>query len=324
MKAFITGATGFIGTRVAERMARAGHGMRCLVRPASDATRIEGLGAEVVRGDVVDREVVLRGMEGCDHVIHLAAAYEFWLPDPAVFRKVNVTGTRNVMECALEAGVRKVTHVSSLVVYGTPADDPVTESSDFGSRRWSEYARTKFEGDRIAWDLHERGLPLVVLYPGAVLGPGDPKATGRYIDRLVHHRMPATVFDSAIFPWVHVDDVAEAVVRATEMPGNSGERYIVSAESLTFGEINHMVSEISGEPLPRPHLPDRLAILMAGGLTRLADLVKKPPPWGMSTDQMQTMGHGPRADGHKAERDLGFTYTSIRTALEQEVAFAGD
>lgn len=321
MKAFITGATGFIGTRLVRRMACTGYELRCLARSTSDVSNIAAVGAAVVRGDVVDRDAVVRGMEGCDLVVNLAAAYEFWLPSRSVYHDVNVIGTRNVMEGALHAGVRKVVHVSSIVIFGKPSEDPITENSAVGGIRFSEYARTKYEGDRIAWALWEqKGLPLVVLYPGAVLGPADPKSSGRYLERIIERRLPATIFDDTIFPFVHVDDVVEAVVRAVEKPDNAGEKYLIVGENLTFAEINAMISEIARVALPRFRLPGGVAILLAAGLTWWADRVKRPPLWGMAVDQMRTMREGARVDGSKAERELGLHYIPIRTALEQAVA----
>jgi dihydroflavonol-4-reductase len=260
-------------------------------------------------------------MAGCDWVINIAAAYSFWLPRKRTFAEVNVEGTRNVVECALEAGVSKIVHVSTVAVYGKPADRPFNEDSDPGPVRFSEYARTKYEGDLAAWDLFEtRGLPLVMVYPGGVLGPGDPKATGEYIQNLMNRRMPATVFDEAIFPWVHVRDVAEIIVRAAEKEDNLGAKYLAVGANLTFGQINEMISEISGVSLPRVRMPDSLAMLNARLLTLLADIIKKPPLLGLAVDQMMTMKEGAEADGSKAERALGVTYTPIRAALQEAIA----
>jgi dihydroflavonol-4-reductase len=321
MKVFLTGATGFIGSHTAERLARAGHDLSCLVRSTSDTIRLKKLGAALTFGDVTDRRPLLEGMSGCDWVVNIAAAYSFWLPRKRTYAEVNVGGTRNVMECALETGVSKVVHVSTVAIYGKPADCPLKEDSDPGPVRFSEYAQTKFEGDLIAWDLYKtKGLPLVMVYPGGVLGPDDPKPTGEYIQNLIAGRMPATVFNDVLFPWVHVRDVAEVIVRAAEKEGNVGERYLAVAQNLTFGQINQMISEISGVCLPKLKMPDWLAMANATLLTLLADIVKKPPLWGMAVGQMRTMKEGAEVDGSKAERELKITYTPIRVALEEAIA----
>ena len=321
MKAFITGATGFIGRHTAERMAGAGHEIRCLVRKTSDTGRLERLGATPVFGDLNDTVSLLKGMNGCDWVVNIAGAYAFWLPDKRTYTKVNVEGTRNVMECALKAGISKTVHVSTVAIYGRPADRPFNEGNDPGPVQFSEYARTKYEGDLIAWELSRtKGLPLAMVYPGGVLGPGDPKPTGEYIQNLISGRMPALVLVDALFPWVHVRDVAEIIARAAEKEDNIGEKYLAVAENLSFGTINQMIGEISGAALPKMAMPDALAMAMAKLLTLLADIVKKPPLWGMATDQIRTMKEGAVADGSKAERELGITYTPIRIALEEAIA----
>lgn len=320
MKIFLTGGTGFIGNQVTKRLVGRGHEVRGLVRPTSDVRPLTQLGVRLARGDLTDRASLLEGMRGSDWLVNVGAAYSFWTPDPRVYREVNVEGTRNVMGCALELGVSKVVHVSTAAVYGRPAESPVTENTQVGPMRFSEYAETKYEGELVAWHLHEtRGLPLVVVYPAGVLGPGDPKASGQYILDLIHRRMPATVFDDVPFAWVHVRDVAEGIVRAAEKEHNTGERYLLAGQSLTFGEINTMISEIASVPLPRVRLPDALATASAALFTAAARLTKRPPVWGMSVDQIRTMKEGLVVDGGKAERELGIRYTPVRVALEEAI-----
>ncbi|MFH1336033.1 MAG: NAD-dependent epimerase/dehydratase family protein [Candidatus Zixiibacteriota bacterium] len=321
MKIFITGGTGFIGTELVKRLEKTEHQLCCLVRKTSDVRLLKEMGVNFVWGDVTDKSSLLPGMKECDWVINLANVYSFWEPDKRVFTQVNVEGTRNVMESAHQTGVSKIVHVSTAGIYGKPKEIPFTEESPVGPVRFGEYFRTKYMGDQIAWEYYqEKGLPLVVIYPAAVLGPGDPKATGKYIQNLIHRRLPATVFDDSFFTFVHVRDVAKAIVRAAEKENNIGQKYIIGKYQLTFGEINRMVSEISGVSLPKIHLPDFLTMINAHLLTALANLIKKPPLWGMAIDQMRVMKEGVRTDGSKAERELGITYTPIRTALEETIA----
>ncbi len=322
MKIFVTGATGFIGSYLIERLSQTKHELYCLVRNSSShSEKIKKLGATVAIGDVTDKASVLSGMQGCDWVFHLAGLYSFWEPNNRVFTYVNIDGTRNVMECAIETKVSKVVHVSTVGVYGKPADNPYTEKSDVGPVRFSEYFRTKYEGDLSVWNLHkEKGLPVVVVYPCSVIGAGDPKASGQYIEDLLHRRLPATVFNDAVLTFVHVKDVAEIIIRAAEKQNNIGEKYFAGKERLSFRKLNQMVGEMSGVPLPKLRLPDSLTMMNAVLFTALAGVIKKPPPWGMSLDQMRVMREGFRVDGSKAERELGITYIPIRTALEETIA----
>ena len=142
MRVFVTGGTGFVGKPTVGRLIEGGHEVRCLLRSASRAGELEQLGCETVYGDVTDKASVLEGMAGCEWVVNLANLYSFWEPDKDLYRKVNVEGTRNVMEAALQASVSKVLHVSSYVVWGKPSRRSFDEETPFGPERFSEYARS--------------------------------------------------------------------------------------------------------------------------------------------------------------------------------------
>lgn len=132
MRTFITGATGFIGSHLTERMSQTEHELYCLVRKTSKVDRLKKMGATLVTGNVLDRDSLLKGMKGCDWLINLANIYSFWEPHRQIYKEVNIRGTRNVMECALEAGVSKVIHVSTMVIYGKPKNCPFTVESPAG------------------------------------------------------------------------------------------------------------------------------------------------------------------------------------------------
>ncbi len=320
MKVLITGATGFIGEHLVRRMSASEHELVCLARATSNFQALEDLGVNLVIGDVTDKKSIVAAMEGCDWVVNLANHYSFWEPDPGIYTRVNVHGTRNVMEAALETGVRKVVHMSTALIYGNPQDAPFREDSPVGALRFSKYAESKYQGSLIAWNLYEEtGLPLVVLYPSGVLGPGDDKFTGQYIQIMMRGGMPARAWESAVHNLVHVKDVVEATYRALQIADNIGEKYLISGYQVTLGELNRMISEISGEPLPRLVFPDWLAMASAWTLTKIADLVKKPPLWNMMLDGMRNLQAGINFDGSKAERELGLTYTPIRMAVQDAI-----
>ena len=321
MRVFVTGGTGFVGKPTVGRLIEDGHEVRCQVRRASRTGELERLGCETVYGDVTAKASVLEGMRGCELVVNLANLYSFWEPDKGLYRKVNVEGTRNVMEAALEASVSKVVHVSSFVVWGKPSRRPFDEETPFGSERFSEYAQSKYEGDEAVWELHRRrGLPVVFLYPGIVLGAGDPKASGRYIKDLIEGRIPGKVFEDSAFTYVHVNDVAEAIALALQKEGNVGEKYLIGNQTFTQGEYTRIVCETSATPPPNRSIPGAAVMAMATVLTKVADLSGRQPLWGMSTDQMRNLRGGGAFDGGKAERELGLSYTPIGVAIEEEVA----
>jgi len=322
VRVFVTGGTGFVGKPTVRRLVESGHEVRCLVRRSSRTGELEELGCELAYGDVTDKASVLDGMRGCEWVVNLANVYSYWEPDKSTYRKVNVLGTRNVMEAALEAGVSKVAHVSTLLVWGkSSAQGPFDEETPVELTRFTEYAESKYEGDRVVWNLREeRGLPVVVIYPGGVLGAGDPKASGQYIRELIERRVPGTMFEDSAFTWVHVNDVAEAIVRALEKEGNEGEKYLIGKHTLTWGEFTHMVCEISGVAPPKWRLPGPAVMAGAALATKVADLTGRPPLLEMSRDAVRNAREGAVFDGSKAERELGLTYTPIKEAIEEEVA----
>jgi len=320
MQIFITGSTGFIGTHTTELLAESNNKLKLLIRKTSKSSFTKSQNITIVEGDLTDKNSLLKGMEGCDSVINIAGHYTFWEPDKSIYSKVNIDGTRNVMECAIECKIKKVVHVSTAGVFGKPEEEPFNEKSPFGPVQYSEYFRTKYEGELIAWGLFEtKKLPLVVIYPACVLGAGDTKASGRYLKDLINKKLPASVFKNGIFSFVYVKDIAQAIVNALEKDDNIGAKYLISNSRYTWGEINKMVSEISGVSLPKISLPDSVTMMNAFLLTGLANLIKKPPLWGMATDQMKVMKAGLNVDGSKAEKELGIQYTPIRFALKEAI-----
>ena len=319
MKIFITGGTGFVGTYLVNRLTKTQHELYCLAREESDTHFLKEIGATIIRGDVTDKASLLKGMDGCDWVAHLASSFVFWIPNNRVFHDVNLTGTRNIMESALEKGISKVVYISSATVYGN-AKWPITEETPVGTERASKYVRTKYEGDLIALDLYKKmKLPLIVIYPSAVVGANDPKACGRYFKNYAEGRMPAQVLTKFHFPFVHVKDVAEAIVQALEKKNNIGEKYIVSAENHTFGEINQMVREISGTKRPLLKLPTWATVMTSYLVTGIANLMVKPPIWDLSVDQVNLMKQDFKIDGSKAERELGIKYTPVYEGIKEAI-----
>ncbi|MBE0697537.1 MAG: NAD-dependent epimerase/dehydratase family protein [Anaerolineaceae bacterium] len=321
MKVFLTGATGFIGAHLVRRLVREGHEVCCLVRESSRTVELEKLGVKLVVGDVNDRLALQNGMQGCDWLFHLANLYSMWEPEKLRFRRVNVEGTRSVLEMAVETGVKKVVYVSTAAVFGKPLMIPFDEDSSPGKVLFSEYARTKAAGNEIAWDLyHSQGLPLVVLYPGIVLGAGDDKASGQYIQDIICRRVPSTIFHQSRSNYVYVGDVVEALLRAAEMPGTVGQKYLIGGYGLTGQAFAQMISQVSGVALPLFHFPDFIVIAAAYFLTALSSLIRSSPWWGLSVDAARTLENGFDFDGSKAVRSLGICYTPPEHALREAVA----
>ncbi len=320
MKIFITGATGFIGTHLVRRLAATDHELSCLTRKTSNVRELDKLGIDVIRGDIRKKESLRTAMEGADCLIHLAGISSFWEQDKQIYTDINVTGMRNVMECALEAGVLKVVHLSTMAVYGKPAESPFHEESTIGPRRFSMSALTKYEGERIAWGLYyKKGLPLTVCYPGVVLGHESSNHLTGIIRRLIQHRLPAKAFLNSIHTYTHVNDVVEALIRLAENEDTVGQRYFVGDQRIPTRELFRMIGSISGAHIPVITLPDSAAVMWAYLFTALAGITRKPPLLGMSIDFAKTAREGMIADGTRVQRDLGISYTPIKDALVEEI-----
>jgi dihydroflavonol-4-reductase len=320
MRVVVTGPTGFIGPYVIRSLVAAGHEAVALVRPSSDTTELAQLGVELAYGDITEKETVAAALHGADWLVHLANIYSFWERDKGLYTRVNVDGTRNVMEAALAAGVAKVIHVSTVLVFGKPADSPFHEGSAPGPQRFSEYAQTKYLGDQIVWELYQNeGLPVVVIYPAAVIGPGDRKSTGAYARDVVAGHLPGIPFAGVRLSLVDVRDVAEGILRALEQPENIGERYLLSAEVMTRGEWTRRIAAAAGVPAPARALPGWILILLARVATLLAPLTGEPA-MGLALDSVKSAAQPFVADGSKATRELALTYRPVETAIADMVA----
>jgi len=315
----VTGASGFIGRAVVVRLCAAGYTVHCLLRKTSDRKRAENAdgNAMVHIGDVGEVESLLEAMKGCDSLVNCAGLNSFWEKDRSRYRTVNVNGTRNVMEASLQAGVKKVVHISTVMAYGFP-DVPVFNEKSGPGPHMSEYARSKHEGDCIAWDLYrEKSLPLTVLYLAAVLGKGDKKSVMQ-VRRFVEHKIPVMIDSEYRFTYVYVGDVAEVVLRALEKDDVTGERYLIGKERLTTREYFQIISDITGVKMPKRTIGRTQALFLAAMITALSSIIGKRPL--MPIDLMRTVYRGSLLfDGSKVERELGISYTPISTALQETV-----
>jgi dihydroflavonol-4-reductase len=184
----------------------------------------------------------------------------------------------------------------------------------------SAYGRSKAAADRAAWECAARGLALTAFYPGIVLGADDDKASGQYIQDLIHRRCPSTIYHHSLETYVYVGDVVRAVERSLALPQAAGQKYLLGGAALNGLAYARLIREVSGVPLPLFRFPDWLVTTAAYLLTWRADhFTHRPPPWGLAVDAAHTLHTGFYFDGSKAERELGLRYTPIRQALQEAV-----
>ncbi len=315
MRALVTGATGFVGSAVVHSLLRRGAAVRVLARPSSDLSNLAGLDVEVSYGDLLDKSALLRVMHGCDTLYHVAAYYSTHDADARAMYEVNVHGTQLALAAALEAGVQRVVHTSTIGTIGQPADGSLaTEATLFNL--WntaSHYVKSKYLGEVAALRLCQEGLPVVVVHPCAPVGPRDikPSSTGQRILDYLHGKTPSFVAGGINF--VAVDDVAEGEILAAEK-GRPGERYILGLKegNLQLADLTALMERITGvKPPPAPRRP--FPGLKLGQWRR----------WlSAGQDRAQSKDVRPTAltcDPSKAIRELGLPQTPLATAMAEAV-----
>jgi len=319
MKVFVTGATGFVGSHVARVLSQQGAELRLLVRATSRTENLEGLRAERVIGDLCDAEVLRKGMSGCELVFHVAADYRFWARDPREIYRVNVDGTRNLLEAARATGVRRVVHTSSVATIGfhkngQPADEnsPVSLAGMVGA-----YKRSKFISEQVAMEAARDGLDVVVVNPATPVGEQDIKPTpsGRVIVDFLKRKFPAYV-DTGL-NLVDVRECARGHVIAAER-GRRGERYILGGENLTLKQILDRLAAITGLPSPRVKLPYAAALATGAVDTLFTGVLLRREP-RVTLDSVRMGRKKMFASSAKAERELGWKLLAVDDALRRAV-----
>ncbi len=324
MKALVTGATGFIGGNVAAALLRRGYEVRALVRKGCNRKAIAGLALETAEGDLLDRGSLARAVSGCDYLFHVAACYTFWARDPRGIYEANVEGTRNVLDAAREAGLRKVVFTSSESTVGIERDGALGTEERVVDPRYlfGDYKKSKYLAERLALEVGRQGLPVVVVNPTTPVGRGDvkPTPTGRIIVDHLNRQIPAYV--NTGLNLVDVEDVAQGHVLALEK-GRAGERYILGNRNLTLREILDLLAGITGLPAPRLRLPLWLA-LGAGYISQfVADRVTGRPP-RVPLAAVKVARHFRYFDCSKAVSELGLPQTPVEQALERAVRWFTD
>jgi dihydroflavonol-4-reductase len=319
LKAFVTGATGFLGSHVARVLADQGAELRLLIRPTSNLRNLQGLKAETAVGDLRDPGSIEKAMSGCDTVFHVAADYRLWVRDPDEMYRSNVEGTRAVLEAARKNGVRRVVYTSSVATMGFtsnghPADEdsPVSLADMIG-----HYKRSKFMAEQVAMEAGRSGMQVVTVNPTTPVGEQDvkPTPTGRIVVDFLKRKFPAYVETGLNL--VDVRECARGHVMALER-GRSGERYILGGENLTFKQILDELGKITGLPSPRVKLPYIFAF--AAGV--FGEMITGRMLHGEPRATVDTVRMGKKkmfASSYKAERELGWKIIPVEDALRRAV-----
>jgi len=320
MKIFLTGATGFVGHHAARALAAEGAELRLLVRKSSNLANLEGIDGETVVGDLAEPESLRGALAGCDAVVHVAADYRLWIPDPEAMYRANVDGTRELLRMAGEAGVKRFVYTSSVATMHFRRDGIVINEDTPVSLRdmVGHYKRSKFMAEQEAVKAAQRGQQVIILNPTTPIGPNDrkPTPTGRIFVDFLNGKFPAYV-DTGL-NLVDVTEVARAHVLALKK-GKPGRRYILGGENLTLKQILDKMSAITGIPSPKVKIPFAIAATYAFFEEWITGRIRGKEP--RATLEEVRMGRKKMfASSARAQQELGFrivpVYAAMRAAIE--------
>src|SRR5215212_4736795 len=248
MKYFVTGATGFVGGVLARKLREAGHEVHASVRNLDKAKDLHNIGVKLFKGDITDKESMREAMKGVDGVFHVAGWYKIGVKDKSDGEKVNIQGTRNVLELMRELKIPKGVYTSSLVVNSDTHGQMKDEHYRFTGQHLSEYDRTKAAAHEVANEFIANGLPLVIVMPGLIYGPGDTSVLHTNIQDFLNQNLPMLPSRTTLC-WAHVDDIVDGHILAMQK-GRAGESYIIAGEPYTIVDAFKLASEITGKRAP--------------------------------------------------------------------------
>jgi dihydroflavonol-4-reductase len=315
VRAFITGATGFVGGHVARSYAAQGAQLRLLTRSTSRLKSLEGLDAETVTGDLRQPEKLRTALTGCDALVHVAADYRLWIRDPEEMYSANVDGTRELLRLARETGIPRVVYTSSVATMGFKSDGTIVDEATPVSLAdmIGHYKRSKFLAEQEAIKAAKSGQHVMILNPTTPIGAGDakPTPTGRIIVDFLNKKFPAYV-DTGL-NLVDVTEVARMHVAALNH-GNPGERYILGGENLTLKQILDRMAAVTGLPSPSMKVPHSVAMAFAFFDETFTGKLRGKEP--RATVEAVRMGKKMMfAASSKAAHDLGFKILPVDQAL---------
>ena len=320
VKAFVTGATGFIGGRLVRKLRERGDDVVALVRSPDKALELERLGVELVKGDLTDVEAIRRGVDGVDAAFHGAAIYKVGIPKSQRegMYETNVRGTERVLDAAIQAGVPKIVYVSTINVFGNTKGEIVDESYERpGNDFLSYYDETMFESHQVALDRIRKGAPVVIVQPGGVYGPGDHSELGNMMDQARTGKLKMYLFPETGINFVHVDDVADGTILAHDR-GQVGESYVLGGEIGTMKSLVDKTTEIVGRKPPKREMP----VGMMKAVVPIGPVVGKLMGFPPNLRELISTSDGVTywAKDDKARERLGYAPRDLDTGLRQTLA----
>ena len=319
MTTLVTGATGFLGSALARELLKDGRTLKLLVRNNSDTRNIDELDCEVAHGDLQDRDSLKSALAGCHTLYHTAAYYSLWSQDKKLIYDINVQGTRNILESALEMGIEKIVYTSTVGCIGLSEDGtPANENQPMNpATLCNDYKLSKYEAEQVAHELFGRGLPIVIVNPSTPVGPRDikPTPTGKIILDFLNRKMPAYI-DTGL-NLIDVADCARGHILAEEK-GRLGERYILGNKNMSLKEILLALETLTGLKAPRIKMPYWVAYAAGLACEWASDNITHQPP-SVPLAGVKMAKYFMYFDPSKAIRELGLPQNPVENALGQAV-----
>lgn len=317
-KYFVTGATGFIGGEIVKQLVGRGHKVIALVRSPGKAAMLKALGVEVHAGDITDRETLKTPMTGVDGVFHVAAWYKVGVKEPAA-DQINVDGTRNVLQTMRALEIPRGVYTSTVAVFSDTRGVMPDETYRYDGPHLSEYDRTKWIAHyRVAMPKMEEGLPLSIVMPGMVYGPGDTSGMHTALVDLLRGRLPMTPSKTA-FCWGHIEDTARGHILAMEK-GQPGETYILTGPRHSFEYAFDLVASIAKVRAPLVHFGPRTMRAAAAVMSAAGRIISLPP--ALTPEALRVLaGTTYLGSNEKATRELGFTARSLEEGMVQSLEY---
>lgn len=317
-KIFITGATGYIGSRLAHRLAEEGHTIHALCRSLPKTHYLDHPNIKIFRGDILDKKPVENAMFSCNRVFHLAAHVSTWAKNPNTYNETNIKGTETILEAAFNQGIEKTVITSSAGVFGPSLDNMINEQSSINMEFITDYGSSKAAADRKVKWYSDKGLHTVIVYPTRVFGPGLPTESN-FITKIIQlytqnkwHIIPGN--GRSIANYTYIDDIIDGHILAMKW-GRKGEKYILGGNNISYNDFFKSLSTISGKKYRLIRVPKMVMMSYAFSQELLAKWFKRKPL--LTRKWVSKSLYNWELTSQKAESELQFTITPFEVGIEK-------
>lgn len=320
MSIFISGATGFIGEQLSLFLANSGTKVHALVRSPQKAKNLQHSNIQLFYGDILDINSLQSSIKGCEQIYHLAAYAKVWSSEPDTFYQINVQGTLNVLNVALQEGVKRVVLTSTAGVFGPSIKNTINEKSQLAIPLTTEYEKTKRISEQKALEFTQKGLEVVIVNPTRVFGSGQlsqSNAVTTLIQKFNQGKwriIPGNGESQGNYVWVH--DVVKGHVIAMEK-GHSGENYILGGENISYNELFKLLRKLTGKNQILFKLPLGIMLLMAKLMMLTTKFFKRPPL--ITPNFVKKYNYNWNLSSDKAKKELGYQPTSLKEAIQDTI-----